>query len=210
MIIKICGLTTLTDAQLAKDCGADWLGFIFAPSRRQITPQAARDITAQLTGCTKVGVFVDCPVAQVQEIAAYCQLDIVQLHGQENENYRRQLGLPHIKVFSLSPDGQTLHQPWPADADWILLDTAVKGQSGGTGVPFTWSQAVERCRNSARPILAAGGLTEANVADAIRSLQPFGVDVAGGVETEGRKDGLKLERFIRAARQAAKEVEHVS
>ena len=206
MIVKICGLQTAVDAQLAKDCGADWLGFIFAPSRRQVTPDIVRSISDNLTDCLKVGVFVDHSPAEIQEIAAYCRLDLIQLHGRETAADYRQLSLPLIKAYSLDPAGRPGDGGWPSAADYVLLDTVVNGKRGGTGQCFDWNQASTVCRLQTQPILAAGGLTPDNVGAAIRALRPFGVDVAGGVETDGRKDPLKLESFIRAARNAAKEV----
>lgn len=200
MIVKICGLRSLEDAMLAKDCGADWLGFIFAPSRRRVSPELVRAISSQLTGCLKVGVFLDAPVAEVRETAAYCKLDLVQLHGCEDAAYRTRLALPHIKVFSLRPDGQAADADWPADADYVLLDTACGKNRGGSGVTFAWEEAADLLRSSSRPVLAAGGLTPENVKAAVKALNPFGVDVAGGVETDGRKDAKKLESFIRAAK----------
>ena len=106
MIVKICGIRSLEDAILARDCGADWLGFIFAPSRRQVSPQLVKEISAKLTGCLKIGVFLDAPLDEVRETVNYCKLDLVQLHGSEDKTYRTRLALPHIKVFSLRPDGQ--------------------------------------------------------------------------------------------------------
>ena len=141
MIVKICGIRSLEDAILARDCGADWLGFIFAPSRRQVSPQLVKEISAKLTGCLKIGVFLDAPLDEVRETVNYCKLDLVQLHGSEDKTYRTRLALPHIKVFSLRPDGQAADAAWPDDANYVLLDTACGKQRGGSGIAFAWEEA---------------------------------------------------------------------
>nr|WP_246105622.1 phosphoribosylanthranilate isomerase [Sporomusa termitida] len=175
------------------------MGFVFAASRRQITVEKARAIASQVAGIGKVGVFVNAPLAEVQSIARACRLDYVQLHGDESPAYCRLTGYPVIKAFGISPEFSAAalagYQP-----DWTLFDSFSAGQQGGTGITFDWQQARSVIRQVPRPFLVAGGLTPGNVVEAIQILKPDGVDVAGGVETNGVKDREKIERFIAAVR----------
>lgn len=197
-IVKICGIKTAGAAQAAKACGADLVGFVFAASKRRVEPAQVRAIAKDLTGVGKVGVFVNAPYQEILDIIRECQLDFVQLHGNAN-SHPQQLPVPVIKAFKAT---QLLQ---PADIDqynarWALLDTFLPGQEGGTGRTFDWTAMQAVCREIKTPLLIAGGLTPENVAEAIRILQPQGVDVSGGVETDGHKDVEKIDRFIRAVR----------
>jgi phosphoribosylanthranilate isomerase len=183
----------------ARDAGADLIGFVFAASRRQIAVEKARDIACQVSGIGKVGVFVNAPLAEMQSIARECRLDYVQLHGDESPAYCRLIGYPVIKAFGISPGFSAAafagYQP-----GWTLFDSFSAGQQGGTGIPFDWQQALSVIRQVPRPFMVAGGLTPGNVVEAIQILKPDGVDVSGGVETNGVKDSKKIERFITAVR----------
>ena len=183
----------------ARDAGADLIGFVFAASRRQVTVAKAQDIACQVSGIGRVGVFVNAPLAEVQSIAQACRLDYVQLHGDESPAYCRLIGYPVIKAFGIGPGGSAAvfagYQP-----DWTLFDSFSVGQRGGTGIPFDWQQALSVIKQVPRPFMVAGGLTPGNVVEAIRILKPDGVDVSGGVETNGVKDSKKIERFITAVR----------
>lgn len=179
--------------------GADLIGFVFANSKRRITPAQARKISRQVPVIKKVGVFVNAPLCEVQSIARECQLDYVQLHGDESPAYCRQIGYPVIKAFRIRPEFSATafagYQP-----AWTLFDSFSSRQQGGTGIAFDWQQAQVLVQQAPRPLMAAGGLTADNVAEAIEILKPDGVDVSGGVETNGVKDLAKMERFITAVR----------
>lgn len=188
------------DAALAaRDFGADLIGFVFAESRRRITLEKAKNIATQVTGIGKVGVFVNEPLAAVQSVARDCKLDFVQLHGDESPEYCRLVGYPVIKAFRIglgfSSESFSNYQ-----TAWILFDSFTAGQQGGTGVAFDWQEAQAMVRLTPRPFMAAGGLTPENVAQAICILKPDGVDVSGGVETNGEKDIEKIQRFIAVVR----------
>ena len=184
------------------------LGFVFAPSKRQIRPEQAAAISREVPGIAKVGVFVDAGLEQVKHIAALCKLDYVQLHGQESPEYCRRLGLPVIKAFRFTA-GCTEQLMNSYEAEFALLDSFSPGQSGGTGKVFDWLQAQAVCRGINMPLLAAGGLNAGNVAGAVSILQPAGVDVSGGVETNGVKDVDKIHQFIQAVRAARRGNEDV-
>jgi phosphoribosylanthranilate isomerase len=199
--IKICGITNLADALLAADLGADALGFIFyAKSPRQVAPETAREIIAQLPPfVVAVGVFVDEAAAVVQELAAKVGLDWVQLHGQESPEYCRNLGRRLIKAFRIQ-DEDSLRQlaDYQGAAQALLLDTYKPGQVGGTGEVFDWHLAREAKKYG--HIILAGGLTSANVAQAIEVAGPDAVDAASGTEAApGKKDPAKLRAFFEAA-----------
>lgn len=193
-------------ALAAKKFGADLLGFVFASSKRQITLAQAQKISRQVSGIAKVGVFVNAPLYEVQAVARECQLDYVQLHGDESPEYCLQVGYPVIKAFRISSEFSVTafagYQP-----AWTLFDSFSVGQQGGTGIAFDWQQAQALVQQAPRPLLAAGGLTPDNVVEAIQVLKPDGVDVSGGVETNGIKDIAKIKRFIAAVRGT--EVQHV-
>ena len=202
MIVKICGIRSSAAAQTAAQAGADWIGFVFAPSRRHIDPDTAAMISASMVGPAKVGVFVDQPLSEVREIADHCRLDYIQLHGGESPDYSRCLNRPVIRACRV--DSAFDPEQWAAyPAEYLLFDSFVPGQAGGTGTAFDWRETCGRIRQSRHKFLVAGGLTPENVADAIRILNPDGVDVSGGVETAGVKDPDKIRKFIAAARTAA-------
>jgi phosphoribosylanthranilate isomerase len=198
--IKICGITNLEDALLAADLGANALGFIFyAKSPRCVAPEAAREIIRQLPPFVlSVGVFVNEEAARVRDLAARVGLDWVQLHGQEPPDYCRSLGRRVLKGFRIQ-DEKSLKdlEAYHGAVQALLLDTYKKGQTGGTGETFDWELA--RRAQSYGPIVLAGGLTAANVAQAIKTVQPQAVDVASGVEAApGKKDPEKLKAFFSA------------
>jgi phosphoribosylanthranilate isomerase len=199
--VKICGIATVEAARAARAAGADLIGFVFAPGRRQISVPAAAAIARQVTGIGRVGVFVNQPLALVREAARACRLDYVQLHGGEPPAYCRSVGRPIIKALPVGP----AFDPAAAvayPAAFLLLDTLVPGQAGGTGIAFDWHRAAAALAGLPAPCLVAGGLTAANVGEAIRILNPAGVDVSGGVETAGAKDPGKIRAFVAAARAA--------
>jgi phosphoribosylanthranilate isomerase len=199
VFVKVCGITTEEDALLAVAMGADALGFVFAPSSRQITPQRAADIVKRLPSeIVTVGVFRDETRQRVVDAAHRSGLRAVQLHGHESSadsHWIRQRVRLLIKAF---PAGDPqLDQADDYAADAFLVDSAAPG----SGEVFDWSLAEGAPPN--RRIILAGGLTPANVADAVRVVRPWGVDVSTGVESSpGRKDASKIRAFVEAAKGA--------
>ncbi|MCF8042117.1 MAG: phosphoribosylanthranilate isomerase [Desulfarculaceae bacterium] len=197
--IKICGITNLDDALAACRLGADALGFVLAPSSRQVSPEQARDIIAALPPLVNtVGVFVDAPLVEVSELRRYCGLDWVQLHGDEDEDYAAALGRRVIKALRVSPE--RLPDAAVYSSCSLLLDTYHPQAVGGTGQSFDWGLACGVSRQ--RPVILAGGLTPDNVGRAIKQVQPFAVDVSSGVEKEkGVKDHERIANFIAQVRR---------
>jgi phosphoribosylanthranilate isomerase len=199
--VKICGLTTLADARLAAEAGADALGFVFyEPSPRYLSPEAASLIIGQLpASLVAVGVFVDAPPELVFSAMRQCRLGLLQFHGDEPPDYCLQFGLMSMKAFRIQgPDPLRRLADYPTDA-W-LLDACAPDKPGGTGQTFDWDLALEAGKLG-RPIFLAGGLTPENVAEAVRRAQPYAVDVSTGVETApGKKDPDKVRAFIQAAK----------
>jgi len=200
-IVKICGITNLADGQMAVEAGADALGFIFhPPSPRFIEPAAAAAIARQLPPhIVKVGVFVNAPDDLVVNTATACGLSLLQFHGDEPPEYCLQFGLMSMKAFRVRDAASLAALPRYATDAW-LLDAYSPDQLGGTGTAFNWDLAIE-AKKFGRLIVLAGGLSPENVAEAVRRVQPFGVDVSSGVEqSPGRKDPAKVRAFIQAAK----------
>lgn len=201
-VVKICGIKRVEDARVAVEQGADMLGFVFAPSSRRIEPETAREIIAALRPQSRVqavGVFVNAAPEEMNQVARLCGLDLVQLSGDEPDDVVGVLDVPAIKAIHVRDDDspETLRVRISASsAQTVLLDTARAGSYGGTGETFSW----ERLPTLDRQVLLAGGLHAANVAEAIRIVRPWGIDVSSGVEVNGEKDHGKIRDFIRAAR----------
>ncbi|CAH0646233.1 phosphoribosylanthranilate isomerase [Pseudomonas juntendi] len=200
---KICGITRIEDALAAVEAGADAIGFVFyAKSPRAVDVRQARAIIAELPPfVTTVGLFVNASRCELNEILEVVPLDLLQFHGDEApedcEGYHR----PWIKALRVRPgdDLEAACQRY-AGARGILLDTYVAGVPGGTGEAFDWSLVPARL---SKPIILAGGLSAANVGQAIAQVRPYAVDVSGGVEqAKGIKDAAKIEAFMQAVRQA--------
>lgn len=192
--IKICGLTTVEAAMTAAEAGADAIGLVFAPSRRQVGKYIAREICRRLPPfVNKVGVFVDEAAEKVAELAAYCGLDTLQFHGSESPEYCGQFTRKIIRGFRIK-DAGTLDELAAFPDCTPLLDSYMVGEMGGTGSVFPWNLAVEAAK--VQKIILAGGLNEENVLAAIAEVKPYGVDVSSGVETNGQKDLDKIKRFI--------------
>lgn len=197
--VKICGMQTREDAQSAVAAGADALGFIFAESKRRITPEQAREIIAELPPfVTPVGVFLNESHARIQEIVNYCCLRAIQLHGEESPDECRGWPICVIKSFRMHNQMDLSKLSAYREVDALLLDTYMPGRTGGTGQNFDWKLA-EKLATS-RPIILAGGLNTVNVATAIRQVQPYAVDVASGVEENGQKSPRQMSAFVRAAK----------
>ena len=199
--VKICGITRLADALVAADAGADALGFIFyQKSSRFIPMQTARDISRELPPwLARVGVFVNETEQAIQQIAQICQLTAIQLHGNESPAFCQRFSLPVIKAFRVQNEN-ILSQLEAFSVSAWLLDSYVPGQLGGTGEVFNWQWARE-AKEKGRPVILAGGLTPKNIADAVKMVQPYGVDVSSGVEsTPGIKDHAMVRDFISYAK----------
>jgi len=208
--IKVCGVTLPDDAARVAAAGADFIGFNFWPkSKRYVTPERAPMLSgvARSAGTAKhVGVFVDPEVDEVLAITALIDLDIIQLHGDEDPDLVKRISLavyrPVWKAIPVASRRDIEHlDVWPVEA--ILLDAPTPGR-GGAGAKFDWALAREaRQRYPKLDIVLAGGLNPGNVATAIQTVEPWAVDVASGVEAgPGIKDAAKLEAFFSAARGA--------
>ena len=207
--IKICGIKTLKDARAAIEAGADYLGFNFYPrSVRFIERQACAEITSVLKKehphVNLVGVFVNSSFTAVQDILNACSLHLAQLHGDETPEMVASFEGKAYKAIRLSADSETDSRTITDFAKTrqgvgpaLLVDAAVKGLYGGSGVTADWNGAAELAKQY--PLLLAGGLTPENIADAIRQVRPWGVDVASGVESApGEKDSGKMKAFVKA------------
>jgi phosphoribosylanthranilate isomerase len=202
--VKICGITNLADAQTAVEAGADALGFNFYDkSPRFVTIQRAAEITKQIPPFVmRVGVFVNAPEEFVLRAIAEAGLTMLQFHGDEPPEFCVQFGLMSMKAFRIR-DEKSLAELPKFQTDAYLLDAFSPEARGGTGEKFNWELAVE-AQKFGKPIFLAGGLTPENVADAVRKVKPFGVDVASGVESSpGKKDPAKVKAFIAAAKSVA-------
>jgi len=211
--IKICGISSVEHALATAEAGADYIGMVFAESRRQVSPEKARGISGAIYRQKHrphiVGVFAGTPVADVNRIAGFCNLDLVQLSGGETWDYCLQIGSPLIKVIHIAP-GTTTGEVMSVieegnrllkDKDYLfLLDTGTGQALGGTGQVFDWAIAQEVAAKY--PVMVAGGLTPDNVTGLIKQVHPWGVDVSGGVESGGIKDIEKIKSFIQAVKQA--------
>ena len=198
MRVKMCGMQTLAAARAAEAAGADYIGFIFAQgSRRYVAPETAHEIAREMQRVKKVGVFVDAPMAEVNQIADAVGLDYVQLHGHETAEMARMAERPVIKAYRYGDDfdAETANV-YPAEI--ILVDSYVKGAAGGTGLTFHWQEAAREIARVTKPVLIAGGITAANVREAVEIFHPFGIDVSGGLEEDGVKSKAKITAFMEA------------
>jgi phosphoribosylanthranilate isomerase len=200
--IKICGITREEDLRAAVDLGADALGFVFFPPSPRFVDGVRAGILAQQVPpfVTRVGLFVNAEVAAVRSTLAAVPLDLLQFHGDEDAAYCDQFGLPYIKAARVRPGLDLLEYAalFPA-ARALLLDAYVDGY-GGAGVSFDWSMIP---RHLPLPTILSGGLTPANIGEAIRAVRPSAVDVSSGVEVaKGIKDAVKIAEFIAGVRNA--------
>lgn len=191
MWIKICGITNPEDAMAAVALGADAIGLVFADSPRKVSPARAKEICeAALEGAVRVGVFMNQEFSTVCEISRFCNLDMVQLHGDENEEYSLRVGKPVIKAFRANhaPELERM-KAYPAEI--VLLEDVERFHPSVSGLL------------AERKVVLAGGLNPANVEAVVQSFGPFGVDVASGVERlPGVKDHELVKLFIERARKA--------
>jgi phosphoribosylanthranilate isomerase len=197
--VKICGLSTEVTVNAAVENGADYIGFVFAPSRRQISVERAQELAKLIPSTVKkVGVFVNEPLDSIEAIIKAVPLDIAQLHGDETPEYVKQLTIPVIKAFPIC-DGKipTAINSYPGAI--ILLDAPPAEFVGGSGKIFDWAKVNPKVL-AEHQFFIAGGLTPDNVQEAINFFQPYGVDVSSGVETNKQKDMRKIQQFIENAK----------
>jgi len=208
--VKICGIKEPSQAIAAAGAGADYIGIVMAPSKRQVDIEQARAIAAAVrgSGTLSVGVFVNIPATEINRIAKHCNFDRIQLSGDEPWEYVQELHRPAIKAIKISKEYSSekllneLSGGYKKANYYFLplLDCAVNGSYGGSGKSFNWT--VARKAAGRYRFVLAGGLTPENVGEAIASARPWGVDVSSGVETNGRKSIDKIKKFISAVRQA--------
>jgi len=210
--VKICGIKEKAHALAVIEAGGDFIGLVFAPSQRQVTPTQAREIVSAIKSHSQaisiVGVFVNMPAQEVNMIASSCDLDWVQLSGDEPWEYCRQITKPLIKAVRIRAGQQpeqicaslaTGAKMLSSQRHLYLLDSQVEGKYGGTGMIFDWRLARQVAERF--PVIIAGGLTPDNVAEVIETVAPWGVDVSSGVEAGGVKDIVKIRAFIEAVRR---------
>jgi len=208
--IKICGIKTVDEALAAIDLGADLIGFNFYPkSPRYVDVGHCRGIMSTVLkyGHVKyVGVFVNATVAEINATMDTCGLSLAQLHGDETPEMMSELDGKAFKAFrGISTDFETDKRIRTDGAPAFLIDAAVKGLYGGSGVTADWNEVTKLAKKY--PLLLAGGLTPENVAEAVRRVKPWGVDVASGVESApGEKDPSKMKAFVQAVRDGEKKV----
>ena len=201
--VKICGITSVADAVAAAEAGVDAIGLMFYEgSPRHVTVAKAKAISAALPPqIIRVGVFVNAEEALITRAIAECTLNILQFHGDESPEDCGRFPVMTLKAFRMAGP-ETLEEMQQFSTDGFLLDAFVKDALGGTGATFNWELAV-RAKEFGRPIFLAGGLTPDNVADAVRTVEPFAVDVSSGVEIEpGKKCADKMRAFVAAAKGA--------
>ena len=207
--VKVCANTSFEDAKLAADAGADAVGFVFAASPRQVSVADVASITAKLpASIEKFGVFVDASFEEIEKAARICSLTGVQIHSgastdltaQLRERFGNELRIIWVLHFE-SGEPKKLLMPENPSVDAVLVDSRTATAVGGTGTSYDWNAAAPLFREARVRLIAAGGLTPANVREAIEKLNPWGVDVASGVElSPGRKDPEKVREFVRNAR----------
>lgn len=204
--IKICGLTRTEDIEMVNEFLPDYIGFVFAKSRRQVSAEQAKELKNKLRPAIKaVGVFVNEKPENIAEIANQGIIDLIQIHGDEDAAYCAQLRkltqAPIIKVVRVEREDD-LAGIEEFDCDYYLFDTLSSKEYGGTGKAFDHS--LLHNKEIKKPFFVAGGLNQDNVAAVIEVIKPFGVDTSGGVETDGIKDANKIKEFIKQGRIVGK------
>ncbi|GLI07236.1 N-(5'-phosphoribosyl)anthranilate isomerase [Paenibacillus tyrfis] len=217
--VKICGLRTVEMAEQVAVLPVDYVGFVFAPSKRQVTPQQAGEMIRSMKSAAgakapaAVGVFVNPTMEELEAVLREAALDVVQLHGEESAEFCRAVkhafpGTLVFKVFTVKAGetkagnestGTSRLEPYRHAVDGMLLDTHDPVYGGGAGKTFAWDTIppyLAWCREAGIPLLVAGGLQPDNVRDLLDAYMPDGVDVSSGVETEGVKDIVKIKKFV--------------
>ncbi|WP_087974445.1 phosphoribosylanthranilate isomerase [Oceanobacillus rekensis] len=203
MLVKICGITSKEAAHAAVKSGADFIGFVFAHSKREISPADAASISQYIPASVKkVGVFVNETIENMMQIAEVVGLDVIQLHGDEPAEVAEQLPYEIIKACPAEKEAIENLKQYPCD--YCLLDTPSKKSRGGNGTVFDWNL-LDSLQLDYSKVILAGGLTPENVKDGIEKVNPVAVDVSSGVETGGQKDVNKIKQFITNAKQTRKD-----
>ena len=185
--VKICGLSTTSTVETACQAGADYIGFVFAESRRRVSLEQAQNLAALVPPAVrKVGVFVSPSLTELQEAISVANLDLVQIHGDFSEELLTQIGRPVIRAYQVKGALKDVSQ----QADYLLFDAPL----AGSGQTFDW-QVFDKSQIH-QPFFIAGGLNAGNVQEAIQHFAPYAVDVSSGVETDGQKDLEKIKEFI--------------
>ncbi|MGT2801702.1 phosphoribosylanthranilate isomerase [Streptococcus henryi] len=185
--VKICGLKTPEAVAVAVNSGADYIGFVFAPSKRQVTLKQAHDLAEGIPkSVKKVGVFVSPSLQELNQAIASVPLDLVQIHGDFDESLLEQVSVPTIRAFQVSQEVAVINSP----ANFLLFDAPM----AGSGQTFDWHLLADK--EIKKPFFIAGGLTVENVREAQALFQPYALDVSSGVETDGVKDLTKIRQFI--------------
>ncbi|MEB8570419.1 phosphoribosylanthranilate isomerase [Bacillus cereus] len=204
MKVKICGITDVETAKSVCEYGADALGFVFAESKRKITPKRAKEIIQELpANVLKIGVFVNESVEVIRKIADECELTHVQLHGDEDNHQIRRLNIPSIKSLGVTSESD-MKNAQRYETDYILFDSPKEKFHGGNGKTFSWELLGHMPKELRKKTILAGGLNALNIEEAIRTVRPYMVDVSSGVETEGKKDVEKIKQFIIKAKECSK------
>lgn len=199
MKVKICGITDIRTAKIVCEYGADAIGFVFAKSKREITPDQAKQMIEELPeNVMKVGVFVNESIELIQNIVTYCGLTHVQLHGDEQNYHIKRLNIPCIKAIGVS-SREDIERAEEYETDFILFDSPKEQFHGGNGKTFSWE--LLRSNQIGKKCILGGGLQLENIAEAIEMVQPYMVDVSSGVETNGKKDIEKIKKFITKAKE---------
>lgn len=189
--VKICGLSTVEAVETAVLAGADYIGFVFAESKRQVSLEQAQELAKRVTGKSKiVGVFVSPSLEDLEQTIGQVSLDMVQIHGTFDEALIPLISVPVIRAIQLSDQEAQVS----SQADYLLFDAPV----AGSGQTFDWG--LLKDQKIQQDFFIAGGLTEDNVRQARETFQPYAVDVSSGVETDGRKDIEKIKAFIEGAK----------
>ena len=203
--IKMCGISKVETIPAIVDAKPDYMGLVFAPSKRQVTVEQAKTLVDELHKqyeIKTVGVFVNETIEKLLKIAEKVKLDVIQLHGDEDESFiqtlKEQSNVEVWKAVQVRSAADT--EKWiDSSADMLLFDAYHKDERGGTGEVFDWSSLDE----FERPFLLAGGIDSTNVARAIRTVRPYGIDISSGIETKGVKDDEKIKAFTNIVRTIA-------
>jgi len=200
--VKVCGITNLEDALAAIQLGADAIGFVFAKSPRHVSIQEAERIIEKLPPFVNfTGLFVNANRKVVEKTIKTCKIDTLQFHGEESNGYCSYFKRTHkvVKAFRIK-DKKILDLLLNYDVDGYLLDTYIEGAAGGTGKIFDWNLA-KRAKTLVSPVILSGGLNPGNVAQAIKKVRPYAVDVSSGIEKRpGKKDLRLMKEFIKVVR----------
>jgi len=201
--VKICGITRIEDAKAAVEAGCDAIGLVFyEPSPRFVSLERAAEIVASIPPFVNtVGLFVDAEPSYIQQVLQHVRLDLLQFHGDESAEACQQFGVPYMKAIRVQPDTNLLQYAKEFEqAKALLLDAFIEGVPGGTGQKFDWNIIPKALPI---PVVLAGGLTPENVIAAIEQVNPYAVDVSGGVEIKkGIKDAAKIAAFMRGVSHA--------